>query len=428
MVRIIENINRRSEEGRDAVIIVDAQNDFLHASGIMAKQGMIMCNEVARKQFVQNCREVIRAARDKGFPVFYVVTVLRPDHSDSSLSLTWRERGLGPETGFLVEGSWGSEILDDLTPEKGDYVVTKKGHGAFRDTTLDRTLSNLGVIQCFVAGFGGISGGVDDTARQAAPLGYEVTVVSDATYPLDDFHLTSLDHKAQIRSTQEVVDILRNKSMQRKVPDGKNRLGRNSALLVIDLQNDSIHPQGANASYGGSKLTPAEFEMVVRNNQKLMAAMRERGYAVIHTLPEYRPDELDFCGSALYYWARSAAMPPGTKHRQNSWGNQFVEGLEPAEGDFVLVKKTNSAFPFTYLHRLLRNLDVGRCIVTGGSIRGCASDTIRDGIALGYQMIPVSDATYKPNSPYLRILADRTKVLTTEEVLNLLKSDSLVLQ
>jgi len=35
-------------------------------------------------------------------------------------------------------------------------------------------------------------------------------------------------------------------------------------------------------------------------------------------------------------------------------------------------------------------------------------------------MIPVSDATYKPNSPYLKILAQRTRVVTTEEALALL--------
>jgi nicotinamidase-related amidase len=421
MAQILDNLNRRFTDGRAAVIIVDAQNDFLQPAGLMAKREQNPPDQTALNRFVKNCQELARAARNQGLPVFHAVTSLRADHTDSALSSMWRERGLGPESGFLVEGSWGAEIIPELAPEKSDYVLTKKGHGAFRDTLLDRTLTNLGVIHCFVIGCGGVLGGVDDTARQAAPLGYEVTVVSDATYPIDEYQLSCLDHKADVKSTQEVLGFLQNGNWRFESAEHKDRLGKNFALLVIDLQNDSIHPRGANALYAGSKLTPAEFEMVVSNNQKLMTAMRKKGYAVIHTLPEYRPDEIDFCSSVSYYRRRSAEMPPGTKHIQNSWGNEFVEGVEPAEGDIVLVKKTNSAFTFTCLQRLLRNLDVGRCIVTGGSIRGCVNDTIRDGIALGYQMMPVSDATYKPNSPYLRILADRSRILSTEEALSLVE-------
>jgi nicotinamidase-related amidase len=421
MNTILQNLQRRSELGKAAVIVVDAQNDFLHPSGLMAKKGQIRLDESAVELFLRNCRAVIQEARVQKLPVFYAVTVLRPDHADSALCPVWRERGLGPENGFLVEGSWGAQIVDGLAPEPGDHVIVKKGHGAFAGTNLDRTLSNLGVIQCLIVGAGGLLGGADDTARQSAPLGYEATLVSDATYPVDEYQLTTLDHKAQVKSTREAVNLLGSQA------DWQARAGRgagaNFALLVVDLQNDSIHPKGANALYGGSKLTAAEFEMVVRNNRSLMKAMRERNYPVIHTLPEYRPDEIDFCGSSLYYRTRSSEMPPGTKHRQGSWGNEFVEGVEPAEGDLVLVKKTNSAFSFTCLHRLLRNLDVGRCIVTGGSIKGCVSDTLRDGIVLGYEMIPVSDATYKPNSPYLRILADRMRILSTDEALSLLDSE-----
>jgi ureidoacrylate peracid hydrolase len=421
MAQILDNLNRRSEQGRAAVIIVDAQNDFLHREGLMVKRGEIRLEESTRKRFVANCQALMQAARDQRLPVFHVVTSLRSDYSDSALSPRWRERGLGPENGFLVQGSFGAQIIDELTPQPADYVIEKKGHGAFRDTLLDRTLANLGVIHCFVIGCGGVAGGVDDTARQAAPLGYEVAVVSDATYPVDEYQLACLDHKADVRTTQEVLGFLHNRTWRLESSEREDQPGKNFALLVIDLQNDSIHPQGANALYGGSKLTPAEFDMVVSNNQKLMAAMRKEGYAVIHTLPEYRPDEIDFCGSAPYYRRRSSEMPPGSKHRENSWGNEFVRGVEPAEGDVVLVKKTNSAFQFTCLNRLLRNLDVGRCIVTGGSIRGCVNDTVRDGIAFGYQMIPVSDATYKPNSPYLKILADRTQIVTTDEALSLLE-------
>ena len=110
-------------------------------------------------------------------------------------------------------------------------------------------------------------------------------------------------------------------------------------------------------------------------------------------------------------------MPIGGKHQKGSWGNQFIAGLEPIEGDLILLKKAHSAFFFTHLHRQLRNLNIDTCLVTGGSSKACANDTVRDGIALGYQMIPIPDAIYPPNSPFLRVLGDRTRMMATEEVL-----------
>ncbi len=418
-MNLLESLNHRAAVARAALILVDVQNDYLHPDGLLAKLNQIRPEPISFARFVSNCQELVRQARQQGLPIFYVLTSLRADHSDSGLSPAWCDRGLGPASGFLVDGSWGAKAIEEIAPQAGDYILIKKGHGAFRDTGLDRTLANLGIVHCYVAGCGGHFGGVDDTARQAAPLGYETTVIADATYPVDDYQLDCLDHKAEVRPLHDAILDIQQRGRQVEIAKREDGLGSNSALLVIDLQNDSIHPNGANALYGGSKLTADEFDMVVRNNQQLIGAMRSRGCAVIHTLPEYRPDEIDFCGSAPYYRRRSAGMPLGTKHKEGSWGNQFVDGVQPAEGDVVLVKKTNSAFTFTALHRLLRNLDVGRCVVTGGSIRGCVNDTIRDGIALGYQMIPVSDATYKPNSPYLKILAQRTRVVTTSEALAL---------
>ena len=157
--------------------------------------------------------------------------------------------------------------------------------------------------------------------------------------------------------------------------------------------------------------------MVVSNNRKLIAAMRSKGYPLIHTISEPRPDELDVCLSPIYYVRRSSKLPIGAKHQKGSWGNQFIDELQPAEGDIVIVKKAHSAFMYTHLHRLLRNLNVSNCFLTGGSIKACANDTVRDGIALGYNIMPISDATYPPNSPLLPVLGQRTSVMTTEEAL-----------
>jgi nicotinamidase-related amidase len=111
-------------------------------------------------------------------------------------------------------------------------------------------------------------------------------------------------------------------------------------------------------------------------------------------------------------------MPPEAHYLEyGAWGTELVEGLQPEVGDFVLEKKGHSAFGFTPVHRILRNLRVRRCIVTGGATSGCVSDTVREGVGLGYEMAVVSDATYPPASPYLAVLARRGQLRTTQAIL-----------
>jgi nicotinamidase-related amidase len=100
-----------------------------------------------------------------------------------------------------------------------------------------------------------------------------------------------------------------------------------------------------------------------------------------------------------------------------SWGSKLIDGLELNESDFFVEKKGHSAFGFTPLHRILRNLRVRRCLVSGGAVNGCLSDTVREGVSLGYEMTLISDATYPADSPYVEMLADLAEIRPTESLL-----------
>ena len=89
MEAIFENLARRASAGRAALIIVDAQNDFLHPSGLFARQGYFELDENARATFVKNNRELLEAARKQGVEIVFVKTSLRADHRDSALSSRW---------------------------------------------------------------------------------------------------------------------------------------------------------------------------------------------------------------------------------------------------------------------------------------------------------------------------------------------------
>jgi len=105
---------------RSALIIVDMQNDFLHPDGSFSRMAtkhpefnIDMPFLVGTIPHVKRLADAFRAASR---PVVYVAHILKPDYSDAAFPY-WR-LGLQPGAGnstHCVEGTWGAEIIDELT-------------------------------------------------------------------------------------------------------------------------------------------------------------------------------------------------------------------------------------------------------------------------------------------------------------------------
>jgi nicotinamidase-related amidase len=400
---------------RSALILIDFQNDFLHSQGLLSRSGNSRLSDPARQSLITNTRALVDGMKKAGRPVVWIKTVLRRDHADSALSPAVRDSmGLTAEKGFLVEGSRGSEVIEEIQPGPDDFVVVKKGHSIFQFTHLDRLLANLGVDTFIAAGGAGLDC-LADSIRQGGALGYEMLIPADATgYPPESPHLKNLKNRAVLTTTSNLLAELRPSAALPVKPS-------KTALLLIDLQNEFVHPHGFHERLGYAHMSPEERELVIRNNQRLLQGMREKGQPVIFVITLYRKDRLDDASSPTAI--RNRPMPPGEDYLiAGTWGARVHEGLEVRDEDFVIPKKGRSCFGFTPLHRVLRNLKVDRCIVTGGGIYGCVEDSIREGAGFGYRFTVVSDATYEPNSPVLKILAERADCKSTDEVLAELKN------
>src|SRR5205085_5128795 len=92
------------------------------------------------------------AFRQAGRPVVYLAHVVKPDYSDAQFPY-WR-LGLprGGNRTFVIEGTWGAQIVDDLKPCDGEHTVIKKGFDGFSNTPLDTILRRMGVTTCVVSG------------------------------------------------------------------------------------------------------------------------------------------------------------------------------------------------------------------------------------------------------------------------------------
>jgi nicotinamidase-related amidase len=181
---------------KSALIIVDMQNDFVHAEGGLAYRARENPEAGFDMPFIMgtipNVKRLIEAFREAGRPVVYLAHVVKPDYSDAQFPY-WRLTPPGGNRTFIVEGSWGAQIVDDLKPRDNEHQVVKKGFGGFSNTPLDTILRNMGVTTCVLAGVMTCVC-VSSTVRGGVEHNYRMIVVKDA---VADVHREN--HEAELR-------------------------------------------------------------------------------------------------------------------------------------------------------------------------------------------------------------------------------------
>ena len=391
-----------------ALLLVDVQRDTLHPRGALGRAGQAP-DDAEMSRLVDAWGRLIDLMREAGRPIVWVKTSLRPDFADSTYAPLWLERRLEETGPFFIEGSWGAELMDGLDAAPDDYVLVKKGHSAYDNTHLDRLLTNLGVMQCIVVG-GGVTDSIAETARTGGRLGYEQFVVEDALYPPNAAKLHAPRKQAEVVLAEDVHAAA-------SAAPPSPRPGPDYAMVLVDMQNDFMNAERPHVLYGLSDPMPEEKRVsIVENTQQLSAAMRERGWPVVYVRVVRRQDNSDDVHSRTHRRART--LPRGVTHcAYGTWGAEMVDELRPEGDDYVVEKKGGSGFGYTPLHRILRNLNAHRLIMTGGAVTGCVWATALDGVALGYDITVIADATYPPDSPDLPSLAEWCSVRPTAEVL-----------
>lgn len=116
-------------------------------------------------------------------------------------------------------GAEGHTFKPEVMPEGGETIIGKHTNNAFVGTGLEACLRKRDIGLLVIAGVL-TQHSVDTTARVAASLGFEVTVVSDATaatdvtdargmtWPAEDVHALTLAHLAADYGKIETTDAL----------------------------------------------------------------------------------------------------------------------------------------------------------------------------------------------------------------------------
>jgi ureidoacrylate peracid hydrolase len=166
-----------------ALLVIDPYNDFISEGGKIWPriQAVAEANDC-----VPHMLHILGAARKTGIRVFYALHHrYRPGDYESWKYLAPIQKAAAARRSF-EHGTWGGEIRAGFEPLPSDVVASEHWcSSGFANTDLDLQLKKHGVHQLIVIGLIAHTC-VEATVRYAAELGYEATVVRDATADYSD--------------------------------------------------------------------------------------------------------------------------------------------------------------------------------------------------------------------------------------------------
>jgi nicotinamidase-related amidase len=138
--------------GHTALIIVDAQNDFCSPGGCVDQ--MPGSDMSLMKSFVEKTQILLDAARQARMMVLFTKATNYPGGAyKSPPDLARKTEYLRPDSPLICAyGSWGDEILTELSPRPGEIIISKHRHNSFMGTELDILLRSNGIKTVIVAG------------------------------------------------------------------------------------------------------------------------------------------------------------------------------------------------------------------------------------------------------------------------------------
>lgn len=166
-----------------ALLVIDMQRDFLEPGGYLDAAGFELD---AVRAAIAPAQRLLAGARAAGLTVVHTRQGYRsdlgelPPHRLAQIRDGSSSIGRpGPLGRFLIRGELGNEIIPELAPEPGEFVVDKSDTGAFWGTDLAAILAGQGVRALILAGVT-TEVCVHSTLREAADRGFECALAADA--------------------------------------------------------------------------------------------------------------------------------------------------------------------------------------------------------------------------------------------------------
>ncbi|MEM9146204.1 MAG: cysteine hydrolase [Pseudomonadota bacterium] len=191
-----------------------------------------------------------------------------------------------------------------------------------------------------------------------------------------------------------------------------------TALLIVDLQNDFLHPDGAYARGGQSA---PEIAALPERVLPVAEAVRAAGGWIVSTQFTLVPGK----GGAPFISPHLARLRPFLgvgDFAPGAWGHALVDALQPA--DITVEKVAYSAFFQTRMEFVLRKAGIETLLVCGIVTNGGVASTVRDAHLRDFQVGVLGDgcAAFRPevHETALRDLATLCTVTSCAKAVQLI--------
>ena len=194
-----------------ALIVIDPYNDFISEGGKLWDRIKAVAEA---NECIPHMLQVLNASRKAGIRVFYALhRRYRPGDYEN-----WRYIAPIQKAGWSRKsfeyGTWGGKIRSEFEPTLHDVVVQEQWcSSGFANTDLDLQLKKYGIHKLIIIGLIAHTC-VEATVRFAAELGYEVTVVKDATADYSDKEMDAAlevnipNYANAVVTANEIVEVM----------------------------------------------------------------------------------------------------------------------------------------------------------------------------------------------------------------------------
>jgi ureidoacrylate peracid hydrolase len=194
------------------LIVIDPYNDFISEGGKVwdRLKGVAEANGC-----VEHMSQVLTAARDAEIQVFYALHHrYRPGDYENWKYIAPIQKAAWSRKTF-EDGSWGGRLHTEFEPQAGDIVAQEHWcSSGFGNTDLDVLVKRQGIHQLIMIGLIAHTC-LEATVRFGAELGYQVTVVKDATASYSDVEMHAAlevnipNYATAVVSTEELLADIR---------------------------------------------------------------------------------------------------------------------------------------------------------------------------------------------------------------------------
>ena len=168
------------------------------------------------------------------------------------------------------------------------------------------------------------------------------------------------------------------------------------ALLLLDLQNEMVDPQGKIGA--GGLAAVVEQRNVLANAARALDTARRKGVPVVFVRLGFRADYAD----ALSVAPRIERLKANKAAILGTWGTEFPEAVAPREDELIVTKQCVNPFYNTGLLNWLLARGVGKVVIGGVVTNLVVESTARAADDAGLAVTVLEDVCAAPNPEWHR--------------------------